>query len=70
MEKKKKLPHKYKRFNKMSFIELGNYIWETYNYKLYKDEQYYTVYNYYGKCIIKADSPDMLVYWLDFIKSR
>lgn len=66
----KKIPRSYKKFNKMSLYELGDYIYITYNYKLYKEGDYYTVYNYFGRCVIKADSPDMLVYWLDFIAER
>ena len=62
-----KIPHKYNKFDKMSFSEFAEYVFNTYEYKAYLDDNgIISVYTYFGREVIKSDSKKMIIYWLDF----
>ena len=65
-----KIPRRFKKFNKMPFFELASYVKMNFNYELVydKENKFYQVYNYFGKCLIQCDSPDMIIYWLSIFK--
>lgn len=66
MKKRSKIPKRFKKFNRMPFFELASYVKMNFNYELQfdKDTRYYQAFNYFGKCVVQCDSPDMLIYWL------
>lgn len=65
--KKEKLPVFYEKFNKMTGLELGKYIYDKYGYKLFVDGKtgHYVIFNLKGKYDLRCDSAGMLIYWLE-----
>lgn len=65
-----KIPHRYNKFDKMSFSEFAEYIQTNYGYKAYLNEGgIIEVYTYFGRQVVKGDSKKMIVFWLDFEKN-
>ena len=66
--KKNKIPKKYAKYNKWTITQLQEYVLKNYAYRLRYVDMKYSVYNYFGKCVLTCDSPDMIIYWLDIFK--
>ena len=65
-----KIPHRYNKFDKMSYSELAEYIKFTYGYYAYLTEGgVIEVYTYFGRQVVKGDSKKMIIFWLDFEKN-